>query len=107
MHFYALVSLLTLAAAAPTDLEPRAAATCGNVYYSAAAVNAASVKACNYVRAGTTAGGSTYPHRYNNYEGFEFLGYSAPFYEFPIMASGAIYSGGKHKRLMIFGILMP
>ena len=94
MHFLAFVSLVTLAAAAPAELIPRAAATCGSVSYSAAAVNAASQAACNYVKAGTEAGSSTYPHVYNNYEGFTFHSYSGPFYEFPILASGAIYSGG-------------
>lgn len=95
MHFLAFVSLITLAAAAPTELSGRAAATCGNTYYSANAVNAASQAACNFVKAGTKAGSSTYPHQYNNYEGFQFQGLSAPFYEFPILSSGSIYSGGE------------
>ncbi|KAH7319627.1 Ribonuclease/ribotoxin [Stachybotrys elegans] len=90
-----LLSLAALVAAAPaTELDRRVPATCGNVYYSAAAVSAASRAACNYVRNGGTAGSSSYPHRYNNYEGFHFNGYSGPFQEFPILSSGAIYSGG-------------
>lgn len=97
MHFLAFISLFTLAAAAPTELAERAAATCGNTFYSANAVNAASQAACNFVKAGTKAGSSNYPHQYNNYEGFQFQGLSAPFYEFPILSSGSIYSGGELK----------
>ena len=105
MQFLTFISLITLAAAAPADLIPRAAATCGTVFYSANAVNAASQAACTYVKAGDTAGSSTYPHQYNNYEGFEFHGYSGPYYEFPILSSGSIYSGGEvaevaHRRVV-------
>jgi hypothetical protein len=89
----AFVSLAALVSAAPAELQRRADATCGSVYYSASQVNEASQAACNYVRNGDTAGGSTYPHRYNNYEDFYFNGLSGPFYEFPILSSG-IYNGG-------------
>lgn len=88
-----LLSLVALVSAAPAALESRAEATCGSVYYSAAQVNTASTTACNYVRNGGTAGSSTYPHQYNNYEGFDFKGLSGPFFEFPIISSGT-YSGG-------------
>lgn len=90
--------LLTLAAAVsavPVELEARAEATCGSQYYSAAQVNAASVRACNHFRAGTTAGSSTYPHRYNNREGFSFGGAAGPYQEFPILPGG-IYTGGEY-----------
>ncbi|KAF2707471.1 ribonuclease-domain-containing protein [Pleomassaria siparia CBS 279.74] len=79
--------------AALPAVEKRAGATCGSVVYTAAAVNAASVKACSYYNAGTTAGSSTYPHTFNNNEGFSFA-VSGPYQEFPILSSGAIYSGG-------------
>ncbi|KAH8669729.1 guanyl-specific ribonuclease F1 [Tricladium varicosporioides] len=88
-----LTLLLSASTALPT-LEERAAATCGTVSYTAAQVNAASQKACSYVQAGTTAGSSTYPHTYNNYEGFSFGGVAGPYKEFPILASGALYTGG-------------
>ncbi|KAL0941984.1 Guanyl-specific ribonuclease F1-like protein 1 [Colletotrichum truncatum] len=87
-----LVSLFALAAqAAPAELQKRAT-TCGSTYYSTAQVNAAASAACNHVRAGSQAGSSTYPHRYNNYEGFNFA-VSGPWYEFPIRSSG-VYTGG-------------
>ncbi|KAM3501813.1 hypothetical protein MY10362_005272 [Beauveria mimosiformis] len=93
MQFTALfLSLVAVASAAPAELVSRAATTCGTVYYSASQVSAASQAACNYVKSGTTAGGSTYPHRYNNYEGFNFP-VSGPYYEFPIK-SGGVYTGG-------------
>ncbi|KKO98838.1 ribonuclease [Trichoderma harzianum] len=95
MKFFSLLSLVAFASAAPLDeLTKRDTATCGKVFYSASAVSAASNAACNYVRAGSTAGGSTYPHVYNNYEGFRFKGLSKPFYEFPILSSGKTYTGG-------------
>ncbi|KAI9155432.1 Guanyl-specific ribonuclease F1 [Paramyrothecium foliicola] len=83
-----------LAAAAPTELNRRGPATCGSVSYTAAQVSAASAAACEYFQNGDTAGSSNYPHRYNNYEGFDFKGYSGPFQEFPILSSGRVYSGG-------------
>ncbi|KAF7562164.1 hypothetical protein G7046_g1977 [Stylonectria norvegica] len=91
---FALLSLITLVSALPASLDRRAAATCGSTSYTAAAVNAASVAACNYVKADDTAGTSTYPHVYNNLEGFAFGGLSGPYYEFPILSSGSIYAGG-------------
>ncbi len=95
MKFLSLLALVAFVSAAPLDeLTKRDTATCGKVFYSASAVSAASNSACNYVRAGSTAGGSTYPHVYNNYEGFRFKGLSKPFYEFPILSSGKTYTGG-------------
>lgn len=107
MHFVsAFVSLAALVSAAPAELQRRADATCGSVYYSASQVNQASQAACNYVRDGDTAGGSTYPHRYNNYEDFEFNGLSGPFYEFPIKSSG-IYSGGLFTLFLTAVLKLP
>jgi hypothetical protein len=89
-----VLALVASALAAPAELQPRAAAVCGSVSYTATQTNQASVAACNYVRAGDTAGSSTYPHTYRNDEGFNFGGLAGPFYEFPILSSGSIYSGG-------------
>lgn len=38
-------------------------------------------------------GEDEYPHQYHDYEGFDFPT-SAPWYEFPILSSYAVYSGG-------------
>ncbi|KAK3064069.1 hypothetical protein LTS18_010374 [Coniosporium uncinatum] len=85
----ALFAVATIAA----PLETRqSATTCGSTRYSYSQVNAAANAACNYVSSGGTAGGSTYPHQYNNYEGFDFP-VSGPWYEFPIKSSGT-YTGG-------------
>ncbi|KAF2873497.1 Ribonuclease/ribotoxin [Massariosphaeria phaeospora] len=65
---------------------------CGSTCYTSSQVTAARNSGYNYVRQGSTAGGSTYPHRYNNYEGFDFL-VSGPYYEFPLRTSG-VYTGG-------------
>lgn len=105
MRFFAtilpLVALISGVTAAPisddtspvTPLDKRAAATCGNVFHPAARTNAASVRACNLWRAGTTVGTNRYPHTFNNREGFNFA-VGGPYVEFPVMASGAIYTGG-------------
>lgn len=87
----ALLFTLTAVSAAPAALEARAPATCGSQSYTSAQVNAASVAACNHFRAGTQV--SSYPHRYNNFEGFNFNGFSGPFQEFPIIP-GRVYTGG-------------
>lgn len=47
--------------------------TCGSHCYTSSQVTAARNAGYNYVKQGGTAGGSTYPHVYNNYEGFDFL----------------------------------
>ena len=91
-----LVSFLLLVASAtalPAELEKRAGARCGSVTYSASAVNAASQRACSYYQSGTQVGDNAYPHTFNNREGFSFS-VAGPYQEFPILASGALYSGG-------------
>ncbi|PSN66319.1 ribonuclease-domain-containing protein [Corynespora cassiicola Philippines] len=65
---------------------------CGSTCYTSAQVTGARNSGYNYIRQGGTAGGSSYPHRYNNYEGFDFL-VSGPYYEFPLRTGGA-YTGG-------------
>ncbi|CAI6090156.1 hypothetical protein V2G26_006352 [Clonostachys chloroleuca] len=92
---FSLAALLSLAVAVSAAPHTRAgeAATCGSNNYSASQVSAAADAACQYYQDGTTAGSSSYPHRYNNYEGFEFKGLSGPFQEFPIKTSG-VYTGG-------------
>lgn len=89
----AFLSLVALVSAAPAELQRRGEATCGSVHYSSGQVTDASEAACKYVKNGGTAGGSSYPHQYKNYEDFEFKGLSGPFYEFPIKSSG-VYTGG-------------
>lgn len=106
----ALLFLLTpISLALPTNvvdtspieksLDARAClTTCGSTCYTAAQVTAARNSGANYVKQGGTAGSSTYPHVYNNYEGFDFL-VSGPYYEFPIKSSG-VYTGGKSFPIM-------
>ena len=89
-----VLSLTAAVSAAPGKLHRRyEEATCGNAYYSASEVADAADAACGYFQDGDTAGGSSYPHRYNNYEGFDFKGFPGPFQEFPIVGSG-VYTGG-------------
>ena len=92
-----LAALLTSVSGAPAAaaIEERAATTCGSTYYTATQVNQAAQKACTYYQAGSTAGG--YPHTYNNYEGFSFT-VAGPYLEFPLLASGSVYTGGECDR---------
>lgn len=69
--------------------------TCGSNCYSSSQVTAARNSGYNYVKQGGTAGGSSYPHVYNNYEGFDFL-VGGTYYEFPLMTSGS-YTGGEFR----------
>lgn len=90
MRFF-FVSLFPLLASA----LPAPQTTCGTDKYTAAQITAAKNAACNYVRQETTAGGSKYPESYQDREGFTFHGVDGPYYEFPILNSGKVYSGGE------------
>lgn len=98
-----LILLAPLAHALPTSVitevaveeavEARACyVTCGSVCYTSAQASAARNAGYNYYQQDAEAGGSTYPHTYNNYEGFDFL-VSGPYQEFPLKTSGT-YNGG-------------
>lgn len=66
---------------------------CGSTCYTSAQVTTARSAGYSYYQNNDQAGSSTYPHTYNNYEGFSFL-VSGPYQEFPLRTSGA-YTGGK------------
>jgi hypothetical protein len=66
--------------------------------YSASQVSAAVAQGCKYYRANQQVGSNDYPHRYNNYEGFDFR-VAAPWQEFPITRSG-VYTGGEFALLV-------
>ncbi|KAL2870284.1 extracellular guanyl-specific ribonuclease RntA [Aspergillus lucknowensis] len=86
-----LTSSLTLAS--PIEVESRQACayTCGDVCYDSSAVSAALEEGYSLESSGDDV--NDYPHVYNNYEGFDFP-VPPTYYEFPIMSSGDIYSGG-------------
>ena len=70
--------------ALPTDLEARQqATTCGSTYYSASQVRSAVNAGYGDYQAGRTYGSNDYPHKYNNYDGFDFP-VSGPYEEFPL-----------------------
>ncbi|XPS70206.1 Ribonuclease T(1) [Ascochyta lentis] len=103
MHLLTLLPLLAPALALPTSLTPLDSPAaldprqscyvkCGNTCYTSAQVSSARTAAYNYVKQGSTAGSSTYPHKYNNYEGFDFL-VGGTYFEFPLKTSG-VYTGG-------------
>lgn len=97
-----LLLLTPVALALPTSVVTEAEAeietrqcfvTCGSTCYSSSQVSAARSKGYSYYQSNSQAGSSSYPHTYNNYEGFDFL-VSGPYQEFPLRTSGA-YTGGK------------
>lgn len=88
----ALLAGITAVSAAPHVVVRDEPATCGSVEYTASQVSAAMDAACEHFQDGTEAG--SYPHTYNNYEGFDFKGLDGPFQEFPIMEDGDVYTGG-------------
>ncbi|KAK4038595.1 Ribonuclease/ribotoxin [Parachaetomium inaequale] len=98
-----LLSTLALAfyaaaAAANVSLEPRQGTaalsnvTCGRASYTKQQVDAAVAEGCRLHAAGDQLGSSQYPHRFNNRESLTFA-VAGPYQEFPILASGAVYSG--------------
>ncbi|OTA64661.1 Ribonuclease/ribotoxin [Hypoxylon sp. EC38] len=102
LSFLPLVAFLTSVSAIPLvgERAAQAATTCGSTYYTATAVNQAAQKACTYYNSGEAPGG--YPHTYNNYEGFSFA-VSGPYLEFPLLASGSVYTGGEFRQSSLLG----
>ncbi|KAF7592137.1 hypothetical protein BBP40_000624 [Aspergillus hancockii] len=88
-----LTTLLSAALALPSVSERACAYTCGSNCYTSSAVSSAKAAGYELQQEGETVGSNSYPHRYNNYEGFDFT-VSSPWYEWPILSSGKIYSGG-------------
>ncbi|KAK3326118.1 guanyl-specific ribonuclease [Apodospora peruviana] len=78
--------------ASPVDLNERATCvyTCGSVCYWQEDIDEALTKGYSLYESDTPV--NSYPHQYNNYEGFSFPT-SAPWYEFPILSSYVVYTG--------------
>lgn len=97
-------SVITEAPVEDAALESRQScyAKCGSTCYTSAQVTAARNSGYNYVKQGGTAGGSTYPHVFNNREGFDFL-VGGTYYEFPIK-TGGVYTGGMYLDIGLGGI---
>ncbi|ORY68374.1 Ribonuclease/ribotoxin [Pseudomassariella vexata] len=80
---------------ADRNVESRATCVyhCGSVCYWQEDIDEARAQGYKYLKAGTTVGSNSYPHQYNNYEGFSFPT-ASPWYEFPILSSYVAYTGG-------------
>ncbi|TIA06765.1 guanyl-specific ribonuclease F1 [Aureobasidium pullulans] len=88
--------------ALPTDLESRqSATTCGSTSYTAAQVRSAVSAGYGDYQAGRTYGSNSYPHKYNNYEGFDFP-VAGPYEEFPLKTSGVFTGGSPGADRIIF-----
>lgn len=91
--FFVAPLALALPASVSLDARQSCDVQCGSTCYTNSQVNAAVNAGYSYYSNSNTAGGSTYPHKYNNYEGFSFP-VSGPYQEFPLKKSG-VYSGGE------------
>jgi hypothetical protein len=67
---------------------------CGKNDYTTKQITAAVSAGCQYWQDKKTVGSDKYPHKYNDYEGFDFGGVDGPYLEFPILEKG-VYSKGK------------
>ncbi|KAI1331066.1 ribonuclease-domain-containing protein [Xylariaceae sp. FL0255] len=67
--------------------------TCGSTCYYQSDIDSALAQGYNYFQEGKTVGSDEYPHQYNDYEGFSFPD-AAPWYEFPILNTYKVYTGG-------------
>ncbi|KKK20520.1 hypothetical protein P175DRAFT_0493546 [Aspergillus ochraceoroseus IBT 24754] len=65
--------------------------TCGSTCYRASDVSDAQEQGYSLYQSGETV--HNYPHVYHDYEGFDFP-VSGTYYEFPIMSSYEVYTGG-------------
>jgi len=117
MHFLATLALLIapLTLALPTTLVTETAVAveeaavearacyvqCGSTCYTSAQASTARSAGFKYYQQGDEAGSTTYPHTYNNYEGFDFL-VAGPYQEFPLKTSGAFTGGSPGADRVIF-----
>jgi hypothetical protein len=69
-------------------------ATCGKVQYNSDAISKAADGACSLLKKGSTVGSNKYPHQYKNFENIKLAG-TPPYYEFPILSNGQVYSSCK------------
>ncbi|KAL7930383.1 Ribonuclease/ribotoxin [Trichoderma chlorosporum] len=77
-------------------IEKRASScvyTCGSTCYWQSDIDSALSAGVKLFQEGKTLGSDDYPHQYNDYEGFNFPT-GSPWYEFPILNTFKVYSGG-------------
>lgn len=67
--------------------------TCGSTCYWQEDIDAAVQKGFSLHQSGDTLGDNDYPHEFDDREGFD-ISVSGPWYEFPILSSYEVYSGG-------------
>ncbi|RMZ91142.1 hypothetical protein DV736_g1599, partial [Chaetothyriales sp. CBS 134916] len=89
----ALTATTTTVAIPTLKVRDSCVETCGSTCYWQSDIDAAVNKGYSDYQSGTTEGDDSYPHTYNNYEGFDFP-VSGPYQEFPILSSYQVYSGG-------------
>ncbi|KAJ3542590.1 hypothetical protein NM208_g4013 [Fusarium decemcellulare] len=93
--FLVLATINAVASSAPALVEERASCvqTCSSTCYWQSDIDAALNKGYSLFQSGDTLGSGDYPHQYNDREGFTFTT-PGPWYEFPILSTFKVYSGG-------------
>ncbi|WOO84098.1 Guanyl-specific ribonuclease N1 [Vanrija pseudolonga] len=88
-----LAAFASVALAAPAALTERDAcvARCSTKCYWQSDIDDAVNAGYGHLQDGSLAG--NYPHQYNDFEGFSFPT-SGPYYEFPILSTFKVYTGG-------------
>ncbi|KAL9095231.1 MAG: hypothetical protein Q9165_002487 [Trypethelium subeluteriae] len=88
-----LLALVASTFATRLALKPRQSCveTCGSTCYWQSDIDAALQKGASLQSSGQEI--DSYPHQYNDYEGFSFST-SSPWYEYPILSSYDVYTGG-------------
>ncbi|KAL7784554.1 Ribonuclease/ribotoxin [Trichoderma ceciliae] len=88
----AVVGLAASASAAAIEQRANTCVyTCGSVCYWQSDIDAALAKGYGLFKSGDDE--DSYPHQYNDFEGFKFPT-ASPWYEFPILSSFKVYTGG-------------
>lgn len=101
----ALALYYAVAATADPALETRqgtsslSEVTCGRSVYSKQQVDLAVAEGCRLYAAPSSQRPNNYPHKFNNFEGLTFAA-AGPYQEFPILASGSVYSGSEFFPLL-------
>lgn len=89
MKITLLLLAITSYVAAQTVSSVPNSAQCGSDSYTSDEIIAAVQSGLN-----GDGGSSDYPHQYEDYEGFTFSTCNSPYYEYPILSDGTVYTGG-------------
>lgn len=108
MHCFASALSLALyaVAAVAQGTASLSGVTCAQTAYTKQQIDDAVTEGCRLHAAGQQLGNSKYPHTFNNREGLVFAA-SGPYQEFPILHTGAVYTGSTLARPLCCSSILP